>query len=50
MKIGVLISRILLGLLFFVFGLNGILHFMPTPPMDEPWSLRRLLRSGGWTA
>ena len=33
MKIGVLISRILLGLLFFVFGLNGILHFMPTPPM-----------------
>ena len=28
MKIAVLIARILLGLLFFVFGLNNILHFM----------------------
>lgn len=33
MKIGVLVSRILLGLLFFVFGLNDFLHFIPTPPM-----------------
>ena len=33
MKIAVLIARLLLGLLFFVFGLNGILHFLPTPPM-----------------
>lgn len=32
MKIAVLIARILLGLLFFVFGLNGFLHFIPTPP------------------
>jgi len=33
MKIAILVSRILLGLLFFVFGLNGILHFMPMPAM-----------------
>lgn len=26
------ISRYLLGLLFAVFGLNGFLHFIPTPP------------------
>ncbi|HLI64139.1 MAG TPA: hypothetical protein VKV05_12125 [Terriglobales bacterium] len=26
------ISRILLGLIFVVFGLNGFLHFVPTPP------------------
>ena len=29
MKILVLISRILLGLVFVVFGLNGFLHFIP---------------------
>ncbi len=33
MKIAILITRILLGLVFFVFGLNNILHFMPTPAM-----------------
>jgi putative oxidoreductase len=32
MKTSVLIARILLGLLFLVFGLNGFLHFIPTPP------------------
>jgi hypothetical protein len=32
MKIAVLISRILLGLLFTVFGLNGFLHFFPMSP------------------
>jgi putative oxidoreductase len=33
MKIVTLIARILLGLLFLVFGLNGFLHFIPmTPP------------------
>lgn len=26
-------ARILLGLVFFVFGLNGFLHFLPQPPM-----------------
>ena len=32
MKIVTLISRILLGLLFTVFGLNGFLHFIPMKP------------------
>ena len=31
MKTFVLISRLLLGLLFTVFGLNGFLHFIPAP-------------------
>lgn len=32
----VTVSRLLLGLLFFVFGLNGFFHFMPQPAMPEP--------------
>ena len=35
MKKAPLIARILLGLIFFVFGLNGFLNFIPTPPMPE---------------
>ncbi|MGA9717292.1 MAG: hypothetical protein WBQ79_03345 [Acidobacteriaceae bacterium] len=33
MKIAVLIARILLGLIFVFFGLNGFLHFLPSPPI-----------------
>jgi len=32
-KIVALIARILLGLMFVVFGLNGFLHFIPQPAM-----------------
>ena len=32
MRIVVIIARVLLGLVFFVFGLNGFLQFMPNPP------------------
>jgi putative oxidoreductase len=32
MKTFVLIARVLLGLLFLVFGLNGFLHFISSPP------------------
>jgi putative oxidoreductase len=32
MNISTRIARILLGLLFLVFGLNGFLHFIPMPP------------------
>lgn len=28
-------ARVLLGLIFLVFGLNGFLNFIPQPPMDE---------------
>jgi uncharacterized membrane protein YphA (DoxX/SURF4 family) len=36
-KIGPTIARILMGLMFTVFGLNGFLHFIPQPktPMPE---------------
>jgi hypothetical protein len=30
------VARIALGLVFFVFGLNGFLHFLPQPPMSGP--------------
>ena len=33
MKIAVLIARILLGLVFFVFGLNAFFHFIPNQPI-----------------
>lgn len=32
MKIASLIARLLLGLIFLAFGLNGFLHFIPMPP------------------
>jgi len=32
MKIASLIARLLLGLIFLVFGLNGFLQFIPMPP------------------
>ncbi|MGA2420638.1 MAG: hypothetical protein ABSG69_11180 [Candidatus Acidiferrum sp.] len=32
MKIASLIARLLLGLIFLVFGLNGFLNFIPMPP------------------
>jgi uncharacterized membrane protein YphA (DoxX/SURF4 family) len=34
MKIVVLIARLLVGVLFLVFGANGFLNFIPTPPME----------------
>lgn len=30
------VARILLGAIFFVFGLNGFLQFMPQPPLPAP--------------
>lgn len=32
MKLIATVSRVLLGLIFTVFGLNGFLHFIPAPP------------------
>lgn len=30
------VARLALGLSFFVFGLNGFLHFLPQPPVSGP--------------
>jgi uncharacterized membrane protein YphA (DoxX/SURF4 family) len=30
-----LIARLILGLIFFIFGLNGFLQFLPMPPLPE---------------
>ena len=35
MKIATIIVRILLGLVFVVFGLNGFLRFLPMPPLPQ---------------
>jgi putative oxidoreductase len=35
MKIAVLIARLLLGLMFTVFGANGFLHFIPMGPLPS---------------
>lgn len=34
-KWGLLGCRVLLGLIYFVFGLNGFFNFIPVPPMPE---------------
>jgi uncharacterized membrane protein YphA (DoxX/SURF4 family) len=36
MNKAVAVARVLLGLVFFVFGLNGFLHFLPQPPISGP--------------
>ncbi|HEY1662324.1 MAG TPA: DoxX family protein [Verrucomicrobiae bacterium] len=36
MKILTIIARVLLGLVFVVFGSNKFLHFLPMPPMQGP--------------
>jgi putative oxidoreductase len=36
MKTAIVVARVLLGLIFFVFGLNGFLHFVPQPPPPPP--------------
>jgi putative oxidoreductase len=34
MKYAIIIARVLLGLVFVVFGSNAFLHFIPMPPMQ----------------
>lgn len=36
MKIATIVARVLLGLMFVVFGSNAFLQFMPMPPMSGP--------------
>jgi uncharacterized membrane protein YphA (DoxX/SURF4 family) len=35
MKIAIIIARVLLGLVFAVFGLDAFVHFMPKPPTPQ---------------
>ena len=35
MKIATIVTRILLGLIFVVFGSNAFLHFLPMPPLPQ---------------
>ena len=35
MKVGTVIARVLLGLIFVVFGSNAFLHFIPMPPLPK---------------
>jgi putative oxidoreductase len=49
MKYVTLVSRILLGFMFFIFGLNNILHFIPMPPPSgDALSFMMVLGSHGW--
>jgi putative oxidoreductase len=49
MKYVALVARILLGLVFVVFGLNIFLHFIPTPsPAGDPGNLMMLMFQHGW--
>ena len=35
MKIATIVARVLLGLIFAVFGSNAFLHFIPMPPLPQ---------------
>jgi putative oxidoreductase len=49
MKIAVVIARILLGLVFLVFGLNNFIHFIPQQPIPgDAGALGELLFRHGW--
>lgn len=37
MKIVAIIARVLLGLMFFVFGLNAFFGFLPAPKLEGVW-------------
>jgi len=37
MRVLAIIARVLLGLMFFVFGLNPFLKFIPSPPLEGVW-------------
>ena len=52
MRIAIMICRLLLGLMFFVFGLNNILGFMKMTPPDSPTALTFLtiLHANHWMA
>ena len=52
MKMAAIAARILLGLIFVVFGLNGFLHFIPQPPMppSDVTTFFKVLMTSGYMA
>jgi hypothetical protein len=49
MKIAVIIARVLLGLMFTVFGLNMFLHFLPMQlPPGDAGTLTAIMFAHGW--
>lgn len=49
MKIAVIIARVLLGLMFLVFGLNAFLHFIPMQPMPgDAGTFATIMFTHGW--
>ena len=49
MKYALPAARILLGLIFFVFGLNHILHFIPLPlPTGDALTFMGVMAGHGW--
>jgi uncharacterized membrane protein YphA (DoxX/SURF4 family) len=50
MKYVIPACRILLGLMFFVFGLNNILHFLKMPPMppSDAATFSTIMMAHGW--
>ncbi|GAC1414452.1 MAG: hypothetical protein NVSMB62_00350 [Acidobacteriaceae bacterium] len=49
MKLAVIIARVLLGLLFFVFGLNAFFHFIPMQPIPgDAGTFVNIMYAHGW--
>jgi putative oxidoreductase len=49
MKVAVVIARVLLGLVFLVFGLNFFFHFIPQQPMaGDAGTMGMLMFQHGW--
>ena len=52
MKVATVIARVLLGLIFVVFGSNAFLHFIPMPPIPQTLAgdFTRVFISSGWAS
>ena len=51
MKRGVLIARVVLGLIFTFFGSNMLFQFLPAPPLTgDIATMTRLMAAHGWTS
>lgn len=46
MRFAIIGARVILGLIFTVFGLNGFFHFIPNPEMNEPMTTFMMALAG----